>query len=314
MSCGQLLNVAGIIGIHDTVVQVRDLPCAAGFVILQAAYDTNFIANCQDLKALAVEVVAVVDGHAVVHVGFCVIAFHVNTIVVIGGNDTLKGNLHAVVSFGIGPQLLQGQLLSLAVVEVRVLLTGVDIQLLRFGLVNGLQADLAVAVVAGVAGDSQTLLQDLNVQVPVLFTVCGLIPDPAQITVTGGVSIPGCGIRLNNDRGCGGKLFLGKGGGLLAILLDLTGGLGGVYCQVTSLQHTAGHYGRRNIEVGGVTVNKLLNGNLLLGSTGGRIQLNGSGVVHYLCRWDRGGGVGSGLLLALVAAGEGGEHQAQKQN
>ena len=317
VTLADLLNIAGIVGLHEAVVQVGDLVGATGFIILDGTHDADLVAHIQDIQTLAVQVIAIVDGHTVVHIRFGIVSFHIDAVAVVDGDNTVEGNLHAVVGFHITAQLLQSQLHSFAVVEFRVLLAGVDIELLCLCLVDGCHADVAVLIVGGAAGDGQTVLQDLNVQVAVGIGALGLVPDPDQVTVAGGIGFPGGGLRFDDDGGSGGQLLLGEGGSLLTVLLDLAGGLGGVDGQVAALQDAAGHHGGGHKEVGGITVDEHLDRDLFLGRGGVHVQFHLTGIVHNLACGRRCGlaGRGAGRLAGgvAVAAGKDADCKADHQ-
>ena len=85
----ELLQVVGIIGLHDTVAHVGDLPGAAALVELDRAHDADLVAHLQDLQAGGAEVEAVVDIHTEVQAGFGIQAFHINAVVVLLSKDVV---------------------------------------------------------------------------------------------------------------------------------------------------------------------------------------------------------------------------------
>ena len=157
-----------------------------------------------------------------------------------------------------------------------------NVQLLRLGLRNGGQRVAAVAIAAGVGGNSQAVLQNFQIQIAVVSHVCGLVPDPNKVTAAGGVCVPLVGIGLQNDRTRLGKGFLGKLGSGLAVFLDFAGGLRGVDGQESCLQHAAGHHRLRHIEMNRVAVNEVFDRYFLLQRRRTHVQLYGSSVVNNL--------------------------------
>ena len=175
-------------------------------------------------------------------------------------------------------------------------------QLVCLGLLNGGHADLAVLVVSRAGSQGKTVLQQLDIQVAVGIAALGHVPDPNQIAAAGGVQVPVAVLGLNVNGGCGRELLLGKGGSLLTPLLDLAGGLGSVDGQVTGLQQTGlVHFGG-NMEMGGVAVHEISDGDFLLGGLGIEIQLHLCGIV------DKGLGrpFAAGICGGVVPGGAGG--------
>ena len=331
MAFADELNVAGIVGLHGTVAQAGDLPGAASFVILDSTHNADLIAHGEDLQTLTVQVVAIVNSHAVVDIVFAVVIFHVDSLAVLTGDNAVESDLHTIVLFNVVSQFAEGQLHCITIVELGVRLTGEHIELIGLCLVDGSHAGLAVAAGAGIVGDGQTVLQDLQVQVAVGIAVSGLIPNPDQVAVAGRVCIPGRSLRFNDDRGSLSQGILGEAGSCFAIFLDLAGGLRSVDGQETALQHAGGHDRMRNIEMHGISVNIGLDGDFLLGGVSGHIQHFLAGIIDPLgllrqsflglrrlvggCRL---GGLNLGLgrsrgRLVLLAAAKAAKHQTQNQ-
>ncbi len=292
-------GVAGIIGLELAVVDIGYLPGAAGLVVLHRAYHADTVAHLEDVQQLAGGV-AVVHGHAVVLVGLSIVLLNVHGVIAVVGDDALKGDLHIVIQRDVGAQTLQIDLIGVAVVEIGVLLAGEDVELLQLSLLEGGRGSFAVAVVDRAAGDGQTVLDQLQIQAAVVGGVGVLVPYPHGIAIAGGIRIPLIVVRLDHDLLGAGQLLFGKTGGFFAPLFDLTGRLGGVNTQITCLQHAVTADAGGNKEVGGVTVNVILDGDLLLQGGGVQIQLGLGHVVLDLR-----------LLLTAVAAAA---HQAGQQH
>ena len=279
-----------------------------------STHNADFLADDQDfVLQVGMCAVTVVDIHTVVHIGLFIISLNVHTLLAAVANDN-TGECHsnAFVVGDVSAQFLQGNFHGSAIVEVRILLIGIDMQLVGFCLCDGSSTSGAVTVCRRVGGQSQTILQDFDVQIAVLGRLRSLVPDPNQVTRTGGVGIPGSVIRLDDDGGCGGQLLLGEVGSGLAVGLDLTGGLGGIDGQVTGLQNTIGHDGGRHIEVGGITVDEGMNSGFHLNGIAVHIQSDGSSVVHAGARTLGATALGA-LLFLLAASGQAGSEDTQSQ-
>ena len=96
-------------------------------------------------------------------------------------------------------KLLEGQLHGVAVVEIRILLTGIQVQLFRLCLIQRRHAEIAVAVVGGGVGDGQAFLEDLQIQAAVGVRIAVAIPDPDQIPIAGGIDVPLFVVGLDDD-------------------------------------------------------------------------------------------------------------------
>ena len=304
------LDVARIFGLHHPVVQVGDLPGAAGGVILDRAHDTDLVANGQNLQADAGQIVAVVDLHTVPQIGLGVIGLHIDRAVVVHGDHAVKGHLDAVVGFGVGTQLLDGQLHGIAVVEVRVFLAGKHIELQILCLVQGAHADAAILIVGGGGTDGQSFLQQLHIEVAVLGLTGIPVPDPGQMAASGGVGFPVFVLGFQHDGFGSGQLCFGKLRGLFAVFFDLAGGFRGIHCQKSGLEHAIRHHIRGNVEVDRVAVHMGLDSSLGLAGDGAHVQLKGSGIVHRVrrgrdgCRDGIGGRGGCRLIGTLIHRGD----------
>ena len=283
ISFADLLDVAGIIRLHHTVVQVRNLISTAGFVVLNRANNADFIAHTQDFHTLTVQIIAVVNRHTIVHICFSVVCFHINAVAVINSDNAVESDLHIGILLNIGAQLLQGQLNCITIVEIGVLLAGVDIQLLSLCLCNRSHTGCAVLIVGRIAGDCQTVLQQFNIQIAVFAVFLGFVPNPSQIAVTGGICFPCSSFAFQHDRNSIRKLFLRKVGCFLAIFFDLAGGFRSVDRQITALQDAACNHGRRNMEMGCIAINELLDRSFLLDGCGVHIQLYRRSIVNDFC-------------------------------
>ena len=164
---GDQLNVIGVVGTHIHVLDIGDLPGSAGCVILDRANKRDPVARLQDLQARACQVKAVVNGHAVIHIRFGIVFLHVYSLSAFLGNYTFKGHFQAFILFNIGTQALQRDRNCITVVEIGILFLGMHVQLLLLCLTNGCHAGLAVTILCGVGSDGQTVLKQLDVQIPV---------------------------------------------------------------------------------------------------------------------------------------------------
>ena len=141
------------------------------------------------------------------------------------------------------------------------------------------QAGFAIAVAARVVGQGQAGLQQLDVQVPVVFFPGGFVPHPHQVAGGGGVRVPGGGVRFDQDRFGVLQLVPGEGGSLLAPLLDAAGGFGRVDGDVARFQHAAWLDLCRHVEMRGVAVHEGAYRDLLFGGFGLHVQRDGTGPV-----------------------------------
>ena len=181
-------------------------------------------------------------------------------------------------------QLADGQFNRIAVIEIRIGLTGEDVELAVSRLRHRRNAGIAIAIVGCGVRHGQSVLQQLNVEIAVIGGLIRLIPDPHQIPPAGGIQIPVVVVGFNHDGYRRGQLFLGKGRGLFAIFLNFAGAFGGVDSQVARLEHAAGHQRLRHGKVGSVAVHIGSHRDRLPQGCAGRAQMHGSGIVHPLRR------------------------------
>ena len=104
------------------------------------------------------------------------------------------------------------------------------------------------------------LVEKLKVKVSVIFHLCGLVPNPNEISLAGGICIPLVVVRLDDDRGRCLELGSGVARCELTPRLDLAGGLGSVYAKVSCLEYAGLGHRSRNVEVSGITVYVEFNG------------------------------------------------------
>ena len=93
------------------------------------------------------QIVAVEDTDSVIQTGVRVVILEVDACAFIGGNHAFESDLDPIVLLYVAPELLERELHCIPVVEVRILLPGVDVQLLLLGIVQRSRCDVAVAVV-----------------------------------------------------------------------------------------------------------------------------------------------------------------------
>ena len=285
MALAELLDIAGIIGLHHPVVQIGDLPGSAALIVLDGTHDPDLIAHGQDVQTGAVKAVAVVNVDAVIQAAFRVLGFHIDALGAGIGNDhTGECHLHAAVVGNVGTQLPESQFHGIAVVVIGIRLSGVQVLLKVLAFRNGSHTGFAVAVLGRTVGTGQTLLQQLHIQIFIALILGGPVPYPDQIPVTGGVRVPGSGFRFDHNGSSCGQLFPGVVGGGLAVFLDLAGGFRGVDRQEPGLQHIVCHDGFGNMEMDRVAVHKILDGDLLLRSLGVHVQNQGCrNIFKYTC-------------------------------
>ena len=123
------LNVAGVFRLHHAVGDVGNLPLVTRCVVLHRTDDAHFVAGGENRQTLAAEVEAVVDGDAEDDAALRVKAFDIHRIVVRQCDDAVESDLLVLVRFRMAAQFAQGQLDGVAVVEIGVGLTGVEVQL-----------------------------------------------------------------------------------------------------------------------------------------------------------------------------------------
>ena len=177
-------------------------------------------------------------------------------------------------------QFAQGQLDGVAVVEIGVRLTGVEVQLELPRLIQCVRADAAVLVVRGGIRARIAVLQQLQIQVAVFRTFRRLIPHPDQHPAASGVKLPAVRIRFQDDGHCRRELLLGEMRRGNAVFLNLAGGFGGVQRQKARFQHTVRADAFRHIEMHRVAVHMRPDGRTGFGGCGGHAQLQLRHIVH----------------------------------
>ena len=68
-------------------------------------------------------------------------------------------------------------------------------------LIDSIYTNASITVVSGVGSDRKTVLQYFDIEVTVFVAALGFVPDPKEISVSGGVCIKSCGVRLDDNRG-----------------------------------------------------------------------------------------------------------------
>ena len=151
---------------------------------------------------------------------------------------------------------------------------------LQLCLIDGIQADIAVAVIAGGIGLGQAVLQNFDIQVAVGLVFGWLIPYPDQISVPCGILVPIGGIGFENDGNGAFQLFSGESSGTLSVFFDFSGTFRGIDSQVACLENAVFNNCFRHMEVGGIPIHIGFYRDFLFGRLGGKIQGNFPGIVH----------------------------------
>ena len=147
MTVADLLDIARIHGLHLSVTKTGDLIDASGLVVLDRTDNSGTVAYREDIKPSSRQIVTVEDTDSVVQSGIRIVILHVDAGTFIGGNHAFEGDLDSVVLLYVAPELLDCELYCVSVVEVGILLPGVDVKLLLLGVVQRSHCDVAVAVV-----------------------------------------------------------------------------------------------------------------------------------------------------------------------